>query len=89
MNTCENHPDREGLGPVVDLPSMGIRRFMCAECKAEFDAKFIWTAYKGKREAWDYSGYDTRIGADGIEYLTTAGWRRENEKEYGITWSDK
>ena len=56
MNTCENHPDREGFGPVGDLPSMGIRRFMCAECKATFDASFNRTRYQGKREAWDYSG---------------------------------
>ena len=47
---CENHADREGI-LAVDLPSIGIRRFMCMECKAAFDLRLL-TPYKGRREWW-------------------------------------
>ena len=29
---CEKHPDRDGI-LTVDLPSIGIRRYMCLECR--------------------------------------------------------
>jgi hypothetical protein len=37
---CENHPDREGL-LAVSLPSIGIMRHMCAECRSAFDRSMV------------------------------------------------
>lgn len=37
--TCERHPDREGT-LAIDLPSIGIRRYWCKECRDAYDAKF-------------------------------------------------
>jgi len=33
---CDNHPDRGGI-LFVDLPSIGVRRWGCFECRAAFD----------------------------------------------------
>lgn len=34
---CDKHTDREGT-LAVELPSIGVRRYLCAECRAELDA---------------------------------------------------
>lgn len=36
---CELHPEREGLLS-IDLPSIGLKRYWCVECRADYDAKF-------------------------------------------------
>ena len=37
--TCEHHPDREGT-LAISLPSIGIRRYWCKECRDVYDATF-------------------------------------------------
>ena len=37
---CDNHPDRGGI-LFVDLPSIGVRRWGCFECRANFDKKML------------------------------------------------
>lgn len=69
MNACERHPEREGT-LTVDLPSLNIRRYMCAECRGEFSASL--TPYKGKREAWEAESDYTRAG-DSVWYDSTRG----------------
>ena len=36
---CERHPEREGK-LAISLPSIGIERYWCAECRAEYDRIF-------------------------------------------------
>ena len=50
MNACENHADREGL-LAVSLPSIGIMRHMCAECRTAFDQKMVAHAHASPRQA--------------------------------------
>ncbi len=44
---CETHADREGT-LAVDLPSLGIKRYLCEQCRAELNR--VLSSYKGKRE---------------------------------------
>ena len=37
---CSVHPDRGGI-LFVDLPSIGVRRFGCFECRANFDKAML------------------------------------------------
>ena len=41
---CERHPDREGT-LAIDLPSMGIRRYWCSECRDAYPSKGFGRAY--------------------------------------------
>ena len=71
---CKNHEDRAGT-LAVDLPSLGLRRYLCAECRATLTANL--SSYKGKREAWDHAAYDyQRFGRD-LYTRTAGGWRCE------------
>ena len=36
---CERHPDREGALS-IDLPSIGLSRYWCKECRDAYDATF-------------------------------------------------
>ena len=38
-NICERHPEREGK-LAISLPSIGIMRYWCQECRDEYDRKF-------------------------------------------------
>lgn len=70
---CEAHADREGT-LAADLPSLGIHRYLCAECKAALAAKLSnATPYKGKREAWEI---ELATGADDTEYMRAATGRQ-------------
>jgi hypothetical protein len=44
---CDVHPDRGGI-LFVDLPSIGVRRWGCFECRANFDKKML--EYKSPRQ---------------------------------------
>ncbi len=67
------HPERPN---VLSLPSMG-NPHCCREC---FDASGF-TAFQGKREAWDHAGYDyQRIGSDNYT-RTSTGFRSENPSD--------
>ena len=72
---CEQHPDREGT-LTVDLPSIGVQRYMCDACIEAFRASL--TPYQGKREAWDHAGYDYQMIGGDIYTRTSAGWRTEH-----------
>lgn len=37
---CDNHPDRGGI-LFVDLPSIGVRRWGCLECRMAFDKSML------------------------------------------------
>lgn len=69
---CANHPDVPGtLG--IDLPSIGVRKFLCEPCKASIAATL--SQFKGKRESWDHAGYDYAVMGDNYGVRTTSGWR--------------
>ena len=63
MSACENHADREGL-LAVSLPSIGIMRHMCAECRTAFDKKMVDHATSARQSARSgfapFGGYDSR-----------------------------
>jgi hypothetical protein len=61
---CERHPEREGQ-LAISLPSIGIMRYWCAECRAEYDAKF---PSKGFGRA-----YATGLGPDAHAEAQEAG----------------
>ena len=46
---CDVHPDRGGI-LFVDLPSIGVRRWGCFECRANLDKKML--EYKPPRPRW-------------------------------------
>ena len=71
---CENHADLEGR-LAVDLPSIGVKRYLCAEC-AEAVAALL-TPYKGKREAWMDTPIQHELATDGrLIYPEMAGLQR-------------
>ena len=37
---CDNHPDRGGI-LFVELPSIGVRRWGCFECRVAFDKSML------------------------------------------------
>ena len=62
---CDNHPDRGGI-LFVDLPSIGVRRWGCFECRANFDKAMLNSPSPRKearegRQPWekenDYANY--------------------------------
>lgn len=55
---CENHADREGT-LTVDLPSIGVRRFMCAECRSAFNATMSSAPSRFARDGKDPFGLMT------------------------------
>ena len=56
---CDVHPDRGGI-LFIDLPSIGIRRWGCLECRMNFDMKSLnYSPRKAAREGL-YSSYDDR-----------------------------
>jgi hypothetical protein len=55
---CDNHPDRDGI-LFVDLPSIGVRRWGCFECRANFDKAMLnWPrqAARGGERIWEMHG---------------------------------
>ncbi len=73
-NSCENHAEREGL-LTVSLPSFGIMRYMCGECRTAFDnamAEHARNAPRGRQEWW-------------IENEPFWGWNNE----YQISYNDR
>ena len=86
MSACANHPERAG-SLAIDLPSIGVRTYLCPECKTALQAQLSgYTAYKGKREAWDHEGYDyQRFGHD-LHTRTALGWRCESPTTDDRRW---
>ena len=80
---CESHPGVEGM-LTVDLPSIGIRRYMCQDCRLNFKAKMgAGTQYKGKREAWERdSQYDYNVTPDGVTYGGNMAYPHQFEDRY-------
>ena len=72
---CLHHPDRAGT-LAVDLPSVGIKTYLCEECRDKLSNTL--SGFKGKREAWDHSGHDYQVRGDDIYTRTSSGWRCEN-----------
>ena len=61
---CDVHPDRGGI-LFVDLPSIGVRRWGCFECRANFDKAMLntpRTAARDGRNPWP--NYDERNDTD-------------------------
>ena len=67
--SCANHADRAGT-LAIDLPSMGIQTHLCDECKAALTSSL--SQFKGKREAWDHSGYD-HMSIGNTHYVRSTG----------------
>ena len=74
---CEHHADREG-SLAIDLPSLKIKRYLCAECVM----RLTQSNYKGKREAWEFSRIQDEQAPDGrLVYPEMAGLMR-NTKDH-------
>ena len=76
MSACENHPEREGL-LTVSLPSIGIMRHMCAECRTAFDKAMVEHAQHphGRRDwhienepFWGWNGENNAYTNDNARY---------------------
>ena len=79
---CEKHPEVAAT-LAVDLPSIGVKRYLCEPCKAALVANF--TPYKGKREAWDNATYDWHISGGITYFRMSEGWRStDNEQPKGL-----
>jgi hypothetical protein len=60
MMKCDNHPDRGGI-LFVDLPSIGVRRWGCLECRIAFDKQMLnWPsprkASRDGAQIWEMHG---------------------------------
>lgn len=76
--TCEKHPERIGM-LAVDLRSLSIKRYLCAECSDAIVTSL--TQYKGKREAWmDTPIQDERSTDQRLIYPEMAGLQRNYEQ---------
>ena len=80
---CEKHADRPG-SLAVDLPSIGVQRHLCDECRTALVSTL--SQYKGKREAWDHSGYDYHTIGDTLYTRTSEGWRTTDPEQPGGIW---
>ena len=65
---CSVHPDRGGI-LFVDLPSIGVRRFGCFECRANFDKAMLNTPSPRKEERnggriWEMHGGRSSTDSD-------------------------
>lgn len=72
---CENHEERDGL-LTVHLPSLGIERFMCVECRAAFALAMPKSPRATAREGW--SGDEMFAGG----YMGRTSSRWENPNSY-------
>jgi hypothetical protein len=61
---CDVHKSRGGI-LFVDLPSIGVRRWGCFECRANFDKKMLNSPRPSRKEWW-------------IENEPFYGWNDEN-----------
>lgn len=77
---CENHEERDGL-LTVHLPSIGIERFMCIECRAAFAKNLPRSPRAAAREGW--SGDEMFAG-----YMGRTESRWENPNNYYIRRRD-
>ena len=80
MSACENHADREGL-LAVSLPSIGIMRYMCAECRTAFDKKMVdhaTTARQSARSGFQPFGGLWESSPDGRSYITDHAYLNPN-----------
>jgi len=80
---CEKHPEVAGT-LAVDLPSIGVRRYLCEPCKAELTTAL--SQYKGKREAWDHAGYDYAVRGESAVYRDFRGAHYLNYNENNEEW---
>ena len=76
---CERHPEREGK-LAISLPSIGIMRYWCQECRDEYDAKF---PSKGFGRA-----YATGLGPQAHAEAQEAG-RQQDEFSRGAKYSEE
>ena len=67
---CDTHAEREGT-LAVDLPSIGVRRYLCDECRAEMIR--IFSSYKGKREFT--RDYEYRVWDHYANTYVTERWK--------------
>ena len=63
---CDQHPDRGGI-LFVDLPSIGVRRFGCFECRANFDKAMLNSPRQASRSGeriWEMHGGRSSTDSD-------------------------
>ena len=67
MTQCERHSGRHGI-LTVDLPSIGIRRYMCLECRMAFElavssgrAYATGLGHEAHREAQEAARFDQQL----------------------------
>ena len=79
MTSCERHPEHEGQ-LAISLPSIGIMRYWCQECRDEYDAKF---PSKGFGRA-----YATGLGPQAHAEAQEAG-RQQDEFSHGMKYTEE
>ena len=78
--TCENHPERPGT-LAVDLPSIGVRRFLCEECNLALRASLNGGA-RIKWNSWAPLEYQAENSIDGRSiYADHQGKYRKTDSE--------
>ena len=75
---CERHPERDGI-LAIDLPSIGIRRYWCQQCRDKYDAQYPSKGFgrafgtgiskEAHAEAQESGRYDQVLNEKGGEYL--------------------
>ena len=76
---CDNHPDRGGI-LFVDLPSIGVRRWGCLECRMTFDKQML--NYSPRKEArngsriWEMHGGRSSTDSDSAYHNPNAVYER-------------
>lgn len=78
MTPCEKHAERDGR-LAVHLPSLGIKRYMCEECRAELDAVFARLAKLPRQHepyGRDYHGWE--MSPFGVHYISESAYFNPN-----------
>ena len=78
-NICERHPEREGV-LAISLPSIGIARYWCKECRDAYDAQY---PSKGFGRA-----YATGLGAQAHAEAQEAG-KQQDEFSRAVKYAEE
>lgn len=72
MKPCEKHADREGT-LAVHLPSIGVKRYLCSECRADLTATLV-KGIPARERQW--SGWE--MSPFGVHYISESAYHNPN-----------
>ena len=82
---CEKHPDRDGI-LTVDLPSIGIRRAMCLECRAAFQLGLDKMVSNDPMPAWERASRQGVPDKNDMYPSRSHGTTREGKAAGAVEW---